>query len=96
MDSNNKMGVNAAILRDVYATDDRPAAVFAHYRHHLGADWVEDVDLGPRLTQWRDSVGWESDKYVMLIGIRPATSRRAARGARGWAGYGVGVRARVT
>lgn len=68
-DSDSKMGDNAAILTDVYATDDSPAAVFDYYRNHLGPGWTENDNAGTRATQWADSAAWESDAYRLKIGI---------------------------
>ncbi|WP_344153844.1 hypothetical protein [Nocardioides koreensis] len=69
VDSDNKMGGNAAILTDVYATDDTPAAVLDYYRNHLGSGWTENDDAGTRATQWADSAAWESDSYLLKVGI---------------------------
>ena len=81
VDSDSKMGGNAAILTDVYATDDNPAAVFDYYRNHLGPEWTEDDNAGTRATSWADSAAWESDEYVLQIGIDDEAYRsRAAAG----------------
>ena len=69
VDSDSKMGGNAAILTDVYATDDSPEAVFDYYRSHLGPEWTENDNAGARAMQWTDSVAWESDAYLLKVGI---------------------------
>lgn len=47
-DRKNFGGVNPAILTDLYATDDDPAANLEYYRHHLGDGWVENAEYRNR------------------------------------------------
>lgn len=77
-DRRNFGGANPAILTDLYATDDAPAAVVAYYRSHLGDGWTEDRNAGVRRTEWSDADAWESADYLLQIGIDSADYRRAA------------------
>ena len=78
-DRKNFGGTNPAVLVDLYATDDDPAAVLAFYRDHLGGGWVEDRNAGVRRTEWTDADAWESSDYLFQIGIDgPEYSGRAA------------------
>lgn len=80
-DRKNFGGVNPAILTDLYATDDAPAAVFAFYRDHLGDAWVEDSNPGVMRTEWADAAAWESADYLFQVGIISADYRNRAAAA---------------
>jgi hypothetical protein len=80
-DRKNIGGVNPAILNDLYATNDDPAAVFAFYRDHLGHEWVEDPNAGVRRTEWADADAWESAHYLFQVGIVNADYRHRAAAA---------------
>ncbi|MGN6131085.1 MAG: hypothetical protein ACTHOK_12170 [Nocardioidaceae bacterium] len=77
-DRKNFGGVNPAILSDLYATDDAPAAVFAFYRDHLGDGWVEDRNAGVMRTEWADADAWESAGYLFQVGVENADYRNRA------------------
>ena len=77
-DRKNFGGVNPAILTDVYATDDSPAAVFAFYRDHLGEAWVEDRNSGVTTDEWAHADAWESADYLFQVGIETAEYRKRA------------------
>ena len=80
-DRKNFGGVNPAILSDLYATDEDPAAVLAFYRDHLGERWVEDRNAGVRWTEWADADAWESADYLFQVGIEDADYRHRAAAA---------------
>lgn len=80
-DRKNFGGVNPAILTDLYATQEDPAAVFAFYRDHLRDGWIEDRNAGVRRTEWSDSDAWESADYLFQIGIEDAGYRHRAAAA---------------
>ena len=88
VDSDSKMGGNPAILTDLYAADDTPAAVLDYYRNHLGPEWTEDDNAA---TKWARSAAWESDRYLLQVGIddeayrsRAASSYPDVAGRRTW------------
>lgn len=81
VDSDNKMGGNPAILADLYATDDTPAAVLDYYRDHLGQEWTADDNAGTRPRDWAKSGAWESDRYVLQVGIVDKAYRSRAASA---------------
>ena len=80
-DRKNFGGVNPAILTELYATDEDPAAVFAFYRDHLGDAWVEDRNAGVWRTEWADADAWESADYLFQVGIEDADYRHRAAAA---------------
>jgi hypothetical protein len=77
-DRKNYGGANAAILTDLYATNDDPATVLAFYRDHLGDAWVEDRNAGVRRTEWADADAWESTDYLFQVGIDDVDYRHRA------------------
>jgi hypothetical protein len=74
-DSDDKLGSNAAVLVDVYATDETAGDVLGYYRDQLGSAWTEDDNAGTRATQWAQSAAWVSDDYVLQVGMDDASYR---------------------
>jgi hypothetical protein len=68
-DSDSKLGDNAAVLVDLYAARTDATQVLDYYRSHLGDGWREDPNAGTRATEWGRSTAWESDTYVLQVGI---------------------------
>lgn len=82
-DSDDKLGAapNQAVMTDLYATDDDPSSVLNYYRTRLGKDWTENDRAAGLRSDWSEATTWESDDYILQVGIENASYVDRARQA---------------